>query len=148
MLDRDLAKLYGVENKRLNEAVRRNKNRFPEDFMFQLNTDEYENLKSQFATSSWGWIRKLPYVFTEHGILMLSSVLRSEQAVQVNISIIRVFNHLRKMLESNQVMMQALENIEKRVVDNSSDIQELRFELRKILRSELDEERMIWFKFE
>lgn len=82
-------------------------------------------------------------MFTEHGILMLSSVLRSEQAVQVNISIIRVFNHLRKMLESNQVMMQALENIEKRVVDNSSDIQELRFELRKILRSELDEERMI-----
>ncbi|WP_246862659.1 ORF6N domain-containing protein [Pedobacter sp. KBS0701] len=92
MLDSDLAELYGVETKRLNEQVGRNSDRFPEDFMFQLTDEEWLNLKSQFATSSWGGRRKLPFVFTEHGILMLSSVLNSKQAIQVNIQIVRIFS--------------------------------------------------------
>src|ERR1700749_423717 len=91
MLDKDLAEIYGVEVKRLNEAVKRNFARFPSDFMFQLANVEWENLKPQFATSSWGGTRKLPYVFTEQGVSMLSSVLKSETAIQVNIQIIRVF---------------------------------------------------------
>jgi hypothetical protein len=82
MLDSDLALLYGIETRRLNEQVKRNIERFPEDFMFQLTETEFENLKSQFATSSWGGRRKLPYAFTEHGVLMLSSVLNSDLAIQ------------------------------------------------------------------
>ena len=89
MLDSDLAMLYGVENRSLNEQVKRNLNRFPIDFLFQLNVDEFQNLKSQFATSSWGGTRKLPYAFTRNGIAMLSSVLRSDTAVEVNIRIMR-----------------------------------------------------------
>lgn len=85
MIDRDLAELYRVETRRLNEQVKRNLSRFPEDFMFQLSELEFTNLKSQIATSSWGGRRKLPFVFTEHGVLMLSSVLNSEQAINVNI---------------------------------------------------------------
>ncbi len=81
MIDRDLAILYGVETKRLNEQVKRNLIRFPEDFMFQLTNVEFSNLKSQFVTSSWGGIRKLPFAFKEHGVLMLSSVLSSEKAI-------------------------------------------------------------------
>lgn len=110
MLDKDLAWLYEVETKRLNEAVKRNSERFPEDFMFQLTKEEWENLmsqivtsngsdflKSQIATSSWGGVRKLPYAFTEHGVAMLSSVLRSKRAVAINIQIVRIFNRLRNM---------------------------------------------------
>jgi hypothetical protein len=87
MLDNDLAELYAVETRRLNEQVKRNIDRFPGDFMFQLESVEFENLKSQFATSRWGGRRKLPYAFTEHGVLMLSSVLTSERAINVNIRI-------------------------------------------------------------
>ena len=85
MLDRDLAEMYGVPTARLNEAVKRNITRFPEDFMFQLSDEEWRNLKSQFVTSSYGGVRKLPFAFTEQGVAMLSSVLRSERAIQVNI---------------------------------------------------------------
>jgi len=84
MLDADLAEIYQVETKRLNEAVKRNIDRFPSEFMFQLTKAEYDNLKSQFATSSWGGRRKLPYAFTEHGVIMLSSVLNSNIATQIN----------------------------------------------------------------
>lgn len=91
MLDFDLAELYQVETRRLNEAVKRNIKRFPDDFMFQLNGDEWKNLKSQFATSSWGGTRKLPYAFTEQGLAMLSGVLNSDIAIQVNINIMRAF---------------------------------------------------------
>ena len=96
MLDRDLAMLYGIENKRLNEQVKRNISRFPEDFMFQLSQIEFQNLKSQIATSSWGGNRKPPYAFTEHGVLMLSSVLNSEQAIQTNIQIMRIFSKIKQ----------------------------------------------------
>lgn len=96
MLDSDLAELYGVETKNLNKAVKRNIGRFPDDFMFQLTQEEFSNLKFQFGTSSWGGKRKLPNVFTEHGVLMLSSALNSEKAAQVNIQIMRTFVKLRQ----------------------------------------------------
>lgn len=98
MLDRDLAALYGVETKALNRAVKRNLQRFPDDFMFQLTKEESENLRFHFGTSSWGGQRYLPYAFTENGVAMLSSVLSSERAVEVNIQIMRTFTRLREML--------------------------------------------------
>jgi hypothetical protein len=103
MLDSDLAKLYGVEVKRLNEQVKRNMDRFPTDFMFQCNSSDLENLRSQIATtkqtSNWNFMRReLPYVFTENGVAMLSSVLHSKQAVQINIGIMRIFTKLRSYL--------------------------------------------------
>jgi phage regulator Rha-like protein len=104
MLDRDLAELYGVEVKRLKEQVRRNASRFPEDFMFELTKAEWDPLRSQFATLKQGAHTKyLPFAFTEHGILMLANVLRSEQAIAVSIRIIRVFNRMREVLLSPQV---------------------------------------------
>ena len=112
MLDRDLARLYGVETFRLNEQVKRNIERFPEDFMFQLSKEEFENLKSQIAISSWGGTRKLPYVFSENGVAMLSSVLRSQQAININIQIMRAFNAMRHFLASNAQVFQRLEVIE------------------------------------
>jgi hypothetical protein len=114
MLDSDLAELYGVPTKRLTEAVRRNKSRFPSDFMFQLTTSEFENLRTQFATSSWGGRRYSPFVFTEHGILMLSSVLRSERAVQVNIAIMRAFVRLREMLATHKELARKLDELERK----------------------------------
>lgn len=101
MLDRDLAELYGVETKRLNEQVKRNIERFPEDFMFQLTSNEFDNLKSQFATSSWGGVRKLPYAFTEQGVAMLSGVWKSTTAVEANIRIMRAFVSMRHFMVNN-----------------------------------------------
>lgn len=112
MLDSDLAALYGVETRRLNEQVRRNIERFPNDFMFQLRKDELDNLMSQNATSSWGGIRKLPYAFTEQGIAMLSSVLKSKTAVEVNIRIMRAFVSMRHFITTNAQLFQRLETIE------------------------------------
>lgn len=112
MLDSDLAALYGVETRRLNEQVRRNIERFPNDFMFQLRKDELDNLMSHFATSSWGGIRKLPYAFTEQGIAMLSSVLKSKTAVEVNIRIMRAFVSMRHFITTNAQLFQRLETIE------------------------------------
>src|SRR3989338_9141389 len=91
MLDADLAELYEVETRRLNEQVRRNSERFPEDFIFQLTAEEFANLKSQFATSSWGGRRKLPFVFTEHGAIMAASVLNSKRAIEASVQVVRAF---------------------------------------------------------
>lgn len=102
MLDKDLAELYGVEVRTLNQSVKRNENRFPPDFMFQLDREEWEILKSQFVTSSWGGVRKLPYAFTEQGVAMLSSVLRSDTAIEVNIRIMRTFVAVRQYLVSSK----------------------------------------------
>ena len=115
MLDRDLARLYGVETGRLNEQVKRNIERFPEDFMFQLNKEEFENWKSQFAISNSIKMgaRKLPYAFTESGIAMLSGVLRSPQAVSMNIQIMRAFVAMRRFLVSNAQVFQRLEVMER-----------------------------------
>ena len=123
MLDRDLARLYGVETKRLNEAVKRNIERFPEDFMFQLNKEEFENWKSQIVTSNWMsqnatsnsvimGARKLPYAFTENGIAMLSGLLNSQIAIRVNIQIMRAFVAMRHYISSNQQIINRFENIE------------------------------------
>ena len=112
MLDRDLSLLYKVETKRLNEQVKRNIERFPEDFMFQLSKYDVEILKSQNATSSWGGDRRLPYAFTEQGIAMLSSVLKSQTAVDVNIRIMRAFVSMRRFIATNSQLFQRLETIE------------------------------------
>lgn len=112
MLDSDLSALYGVETRRLNEQVKRNIERFPDDFMFQLRKEELDNLMSQNATSSWGGTRKLPYAFTEQGIAMLSSVLKSQTAVEVNIRIMRAFIATRRFIATNAQLFQRLETIE------------------------------------
>ena len=112
MLDRDLAELYGVETKVLNQAVKRNIERFPEDFMFQLSRHEFNNLKSQIVTSSWGGVRKMPYAFTEQGVAMLSGVLKSPVAVEVNIRIMRAFVSMRHFIASNASVFSRLETIE------------------------------------
>lgn len=115
MLDSDLAALYGVTTKRLNEQVRRNPRRFPTDFMYQLSQKEFEFLKSHFATSSsWGGRRTRPYVFTEQGIAMLSSVLNSDRAIDVNIQIMRAFVKLREMMASHKDLARKLEELEKK----------------------------------
>lgn len=114
MLDFDLANLYGVETKRLKEQVRRNINRYPEDFMFQLSDEEFRILRPQIATSSWGGSRYRPMAFTEQGVAMLSSVLNSERAISVNIQIIRVFARMRTMIESHKEILLKLEMLEKK----------------------------------
>lgn len=114
MLDADLAELYEVETRRLNEQVRRNSDRFPEDFMFQLTDEELANLKSQFATSSWGGRRKLPFVFTEHGAIMAASVLNSPRAVEASVQVVRAFVQLRQMLASNAELSRKLATLEKK----------------------------------
>ncbi|HET6516335.1 MAG TPA: ORF6N domain-containing protein [Thermodesulfovibrionales bacterium] len=114
MLDRDLALLYEVETKALNRAVKRNLDRFPEDFMFQLSDEEFENLRFHFGTSRWGGQRYRPYVFTENGVAMLSSVLNSQRAIHVNIQIMRTFARLREMLMTHKDLKQKIEEMEKK----------------------------------
>lgn len=122
MLDSDLAELYQVETKRLNEQVKRNIKRFPEDFMFQLTDKEWEILKSQFATSSWGGRRINPFVFTEHGVLMLSSVLNSDRAIEVNIKIVRVYNQLKRLLSIDKELFSKVEEMEKKIIGQDEKI--------------------------
>ena len=122
MLDKDLADMYDVEVKRLNEAVRRNNTRFPDDFMFQLSVVEWNNLKTQIATSSWGGVRKLPFVFTEQGVAMLSSVLRSERAIQVNIQIIRVYTKMKHLLLDNKELWLKIEKIEQALIKKDDEV--------------------------
>ena len=120
MLDRDLAKLYGVKTKVLIQSVKRNIGRFPSDFMYLLTKKEVTILRSQFVTSSWGGRRYLPYAFTEQGVAMLSSVLRSERAIGVNIEIMRAFVRLRQMLASNAELARKLAALEKKNTTPSS----------------------------
>ena len=129
LLDRDLANLYGVETFNLNKAVKRNLSRFPEDFMFQLTKEEFKNLIFQFGTSSlpngkasWGGTRKMPYVFTEQGVAMLSSVLRSERAVQVNILIMRAFVKIREILSTHKELAQKLKELELKIETHDEQI--------------------------
>ena len=112
MLDYDLALLYGTESKRIKEAVRRNMNRFPDDFMFELTKEEFENLRTHFASSSYGGRRYLPFAFTEQGIAMLSSVLKSEIAVEINISIMRTFVAIRKFASEYIELSKKIDEIE------------------------------------
>ena len=122
MLDSDLAELYEVETKQLKRAVKRNIKRFPDDFMFELTEIEFANLRSQFGTSSWGGVRYAPMAFTEQGVAMLSSVLNSERAIMVNITIIRVFTKMRKLVDSQKEILQKLEQIEKKNMEQDDKI--------------------------
>jgi len=122
MLDRDLAEMYGVETRVLNQSVKRNSKRFPEDFMFQLTEEESENLISQIVISNHGGLRKLPYAFTEQGVAMLSSVLHSDTAIEVNISIIRIFTKMREMLFANKDILIRLEQIENKILAQNETI--------------------------
>jgi hypothetical protein len=123
MLDKNLAELYGVRTGNLNKAVKRNIKRFPADFMFQLTKEEYANLMFQPGISSWGGSRKLPYAFTEQGVAMLSGILNSDRAIQVNIVIMRAFVHLRRFLESNHELAERLNVLEKSVTGHDEKIQ-------------------------
>lgn len=135
MLDSDLAELYQVETRVLNQAVKRNQRRFPEDFMFALTAEEWEILKSQHVTSSWGGRRKLPLVFTEQGVAMLSSVLNSETAIDVNIQVIRVFTRVREMLSTHKELLLQFEKLRGTVTHHSRDIKVI-FKLLKRMQEE------------
>ena len=154
ILDKDLALLYGVETRTLNQAVQRNKKRFPEDFMFKLNLDEIKiwaefehsdasNLRSQFVISSYGGRRYRPYVFTEQGIAMLSSVLKSERAIQVNIQIMRTFIKLRELLASNKLLREKIEKLEQKYDNNFKTIFKV---IKQLLAEEEKPKRKIGFK--
>jgi hypothetical protein len=136
MLDMDLAEMYGVETKRLNEQVKRNIKRFPKDFMFTLTAKEYENLKSQNATSSWGGRRTLPNAFTEQGVAMLSSILNSDIAIEVNIKIIRVFTKLREYALTHKEILLQLAKMEKEVKSNSRDIENIFVVLKELIEKD------------
>jgi ORF6N domain len=122
MLSQDLASLYGVTVGALTQAVKRNANRFPNDFVYRLTADEFTNLKSQFVISSWGGSRSRPFAFTEQGVAMLSSVLNSERAVKVNIAIMRAFVKLRETLETNHQLARKFSELEKRVGKHDDEI--------------------------
>ena len=120
MLDRDLAELYEIETKQLKRAVRRNISRFPDDFMFELSPEEINNLRNQFGTSSWGGSRYVPMAFTEHGVIMLASVLNSERAIQVNIQIVRMFTRMHEILNGKNGKVDPLFHLTKK--QKESDI--------------------------
>ncbi|MFM6976069.1 MAG: ORF6N domain-containing protein [Sphingobacteriaceae bacterium] len=126
MLDRDLAELYEVSTSYLNKAVQRNIKRFPKDFMFQLQETEFRNLMFQIGTSSWGGTRKLPYAFTEQGVAMLSGLLNSDRAINVNIQIMRIFTRIRQMLSDNAEFRLEIEKIKKKL-DNQEKNMEVVF---------------------
>ena len=146
MLDRDLAELYGVDTRDLNKAVSRNLDRFPVDFMFLLTRQEVHDLKFHFGTSSWGGVRKPPRAFTEHGILMLSSVLRSKRAILVNIAIMRTFVQLRQMLTTRRELAKKLTELERRVEGHDQQIQSIFDAIRRLMAPPSPTQRRIGFR--
>jgi len=155
MLDEDLAKIYQVETKRLNEAVKRNKDRFTPEFMFQLTQAEYELLKSQFATSSWGGRRKLPFAFTEHGVIMLSSVLNSKLATQINIAIVKAFIDMRRYIakpvhkkldDFEKVLMLHIGDTSHNFAEHAAIINEIINRLNNLIKTPTKQKRKIGFK--
>jgi hypothetical protein len=145
MLDSDLARLYAVETGALNRAVKRNASRFPSDFMFQLTKAEAKNLRCQFGISNPGGRRYLPYVFSEHGVAMLSSVLNSERAVQVNIAVIRTFVRLRQLLKTNRHLALKLAVLERKFSGHDEAIQNLFEAIRAMLADPPGPKRLIGF---
>lgn len=139
MLDMDLAALYGVETKYLKQAVRRNIERFPKDFMFELEKKELKNLRSQIATSSWGGIRYVPMAFTEQGVAMLSSILKSKVAIKINISIIRVFTKMRELLNTHKEILKKLMEPQIKGIEQDEQIQKIFEVLRKLEHAEQKE---------
>ena len=149
MLDRDLAEMYGVEVRVLNQAVKRNSIRFPEDFMFQLTKEEFKSLISQIVISNKkgrGGTRKLPYAFTEQGVAMLSSVLNSETAIQVNIQIIRLFTKMKQLILDNKDLWMKIEKIEQHLLKNDEEIKTIFAYLKKLLIQENKPRNPIGFK--
>ena len=146
MFDSDLAEIYGVTTKRLNEQVKRNSDRFPADFMFILTEKEFEILKSQIATSRWGGRRKLPYVFTEYGALMLASVLNSPVAIRGSIQVVRAFMYLRQILENNKNFSIKLKELENKVGDHAIDIKTLFIAIRQLMNPPQLPRKRIGFK--
>jgi hypothetical protein len=148
MLDFHLAELYEVETRVLNQNVNRNPDRFPEDFMFQLTKQEWENLKSQFVTSSskWGGRRKLPYAFTEQGVSMLSSVLNSPRAIAVNIQIMRLFVKMRQMIIGYKDLLKKIEKLEKTQMENNEDIASIYKIIKELLEPNIKDRRPVGFK--
>jgi hypothetical protein len=146
MLDSDLAEMYGVSTKRLNEQVKRNIDRFPVDFMFQLTQEEWETLKSQFATSSWGGRRIAPYAFTEQGVAMLSSVLNSPQAIQVNISIIRIFVKIREWALNYTDLQEKIQALQDAESNQNQHINHIYQMIEELLKPAISERVEIGFK--
>ncbi len=148
MLDRDLAELYGVTTKRLNEQVKRNLDRFPADFMFRLTVHEAESLRSQFATSSdnHGGRRYPPYVFTEHGALMLASVLNSRRAVETSIFVVRAFIKMREIVSVHKELARKLSELERRVIGHDEDIMTLMRAIKRLIHTPSPPQRRIGFK--
>lgn len=148
MLDSDLAELYGVETKVLNQSIKRNAERFPEDFMFQLSESEWQSLRSQFVTSKIGRGGRtyLPNVFTEHGVLMLSSILNSSQAIQVNIQIVRIFTRLRNLLSEHTELKLEIADIKKHLQNHDKNIELVFSYLDKLIDKENQPRKRIGFK--
>ncbi len=145
LLDADLALLYAVETRRLNEQVRRNRERFPDDFMFQLTTDEFGSLKSQIAISSWGGRRKLPFAFTEHGAIMAATVLNSARAIEMGIYVVRAFVQLREFLASSKELAAKLDELEHRMGAHDRVLSDLVETIRELMRAPEPETRPIGF---
>jgi hypothetical protein len=153
ILDKDLAELYDVTTGNLNKAVKRNLKRFPEDFMFQLTEAEFKNLIFQSGISSWGGTRKMPYGFTEQGVAMLSGVLNSDRAIEVNIRIIRIFTKLREMLLTHKDILLKMEKVEKNMMQQDGkmkqyekDIQIIFEALKQLLNTPQEPRKRIGFK--
>jgi hypothetical protein len=136
MLDQDLAEMYAVETKQLKRQVKRNMDRFPKDFMFELTKKEYENLRNQIGTSRWGGTRYMPMAFTEQGVAMLSSVLNSKTAIEVNIRIIRVFTKIRQYALTHKEILLQLAKLEKEVKGNSKDIENIFAVIKELIEKE------------
>jgi len=145
LLDSDLAQLYGVETRRLNEQIKRNSGRFPPDFMFQLTKLEVENLMSQFATSSWGGRRYLPMAFTEHGAIMAASVLNSDRAVEMSVYVVRAFVQLRAVLLDHQALADKLAALERRVTHHDNSLAEVIAAIRALMAQPKPASRPIGF---
>ena len=149
MLDRDLAEIYGVETKRLKEAVRRNIQRFPDDFMFQLTPNDSDSLRTQIASLKNGrgqHTKYMSYAFTEQGVAMLSSVLNSEIAIQANIHIIRAFTRIREMLLTHKDILVQLEKLEKKMISHDEEIALIFRYLKELIKPALPERRVIGFR--
>ena len=146
MLDKDLAVLYGITTGNLNKAVSRNLDRFPDDFMFQLTKEEYNSLIFHFGTSSWGGTRKMPRAFTEQGVSMLSSVLRSKRAVQMNIAIMRTFVKLRRILSTHKELANKLAQLERKIEKHDEEICAIFEAIRQLMAPPEKTKRRIGFK--
>ncbi|MEI6507659.1 MAG: ORF6N domain-containing protein [Bacteroidota bacterium] len=149
MLDRDLAELYGVETKHLKRQVKRNNERFPDDFMFQMNEEEFKNWRSQFGTSNLSdkmGLRYPPYCFTEHGVLMISSVLNSSRAIQVNIQIVRIYTKLREMLLTHKDILLKLEEMEKKIGNQDNKIKLVFDYLNQFIKQQEQPRKLIGFR--